>query len=61
MKRKLNIAGGNFLRKWQGEAPRGRSMASPDEHKGQAREDVINKFKRVYDPSQRAYVRRWEF
>lgn len=61
MKRKLNIVGGNFLRKWQGEAPQGRSMTPIDEHKGQVRGSAENKFKRVYDPLQRAFVRRWEF
>jgi len=61
MKRKLNIRGGDFLRKWQGEPPQGRTMTPVDEHKGQARESAINKFKRTYDASQKAFVRVWEF
>jgi len=61
MKRKLHIHGGNFLRKWQGEPPRGRTMMPVDEHKGQARESMENKFKRTYDASQKAFVRVWEF
>lgn len=61
MKRQLHIAGANFLRKWQGQPPKGRSMTPVSEHKGQAQEPAINKFHRVYDPLQRAIVRRWEF
>ena len=54
-------AGANFLRKWQGQAPAGRSSGDLAEQKGQAKEAVIRRSQRVYDPSQKMIVRKWSF
>ena len=61
MKRRLHVQGGNFLRKWQGEAPQGRSMTALEEQKGQVKADPMHDFNRQWDDSQKAYVRVWEF